>query len=58
MFTKKDYKAIAEILNKAHETSPTDVNEVLDYVRRELTQLFAADNPRFDADRFADACAA
>jgi hypothetical protein len=58
MFTKQDYKAIAEIIKEATQESH---NGVVNWVHRgnlidELADYFAEDNPRFDRKRFVEAC--
>ena len=53
MMTRKDYVATAKILN-----------ECIDYMHpaafatlvKKFQNIMIADNPRFDVDRFADAC--
>jgi len=53
MMTRKDYVATAEILKKYSMTMPEYAfeNIVSDFV-----DMFLADNERFLADRFEDAC--
>lgn len=58
--TKKDYKAIAEIINKRKHTrndyelipSIIDVQSLID----DLSSYFKQDNINFDKQRFIDAC--
>lgn len=57
MFTRQHYKAIAEIVKK--NTART--GEIMVYIKRadvvcDLADYFAQDNPRFDRDRFLEAC--
>lgn len=67
-FTKRDYEAIASIIAhgnayaSAYPRGPM-ANEyirgyrhALNHARDTLSAHFAADNPRFDAERFARAC--
>lgn len=52
MLSRKDYKAIAEIMkteSRGYETIPDRISE-------KLADYFAQDNPRFDRDRFLAAC--
>jgi hypothetical protein len=53
MMTRKDYVATAEILNKFSQR--IDPHEFDDLVF-EFSEMFLADNPRFDEDRFWKAC--
>lgn len=53
MFTRQHYKAIAGII----ESNRGDgVEHTLDQVASELADYFAKDNPRFDHNKFMDAC--
>lgn len=53
MMTRKDYVSTAEILFQVkHAVTP----EIHSHLVNEFSQMFAFDNPRFDAQRFADAC--
>ena len=49
MMTKKDYIAIATILNKYSDAEHM--------ILLKLCQYFKEDNPNFDADKFLDAVA-
>lgn len=53
MLTRKDYKAIAEIIkaNTNNECAAGAYN-----IGLELADYFAKDNPRFDKDKFLKAC--
>ena len=60
--TKKDYIKIAAVLNQgAYQIDPprnAQDREQLELIRQltgEFCRIFAADNPRFDADRFKSA---
>lgn len=58
MLTRKDYKAIAEAIDKS--TVGVD-NEGFEVVHKrtlveKLSKVFADDNPNFDDLRFEDAC--
>jgi len=60
MMTRKDYVATAEILNNYlvrnnSETHPQLVAE-FDELVEDFIKMFEADNPRFDAERFWEAC--
>ena len=48
--TRKDYIAIAKVLNHYYRYSSIDLVAV--GIAMGLADVFAADNPRFDADRF------
>lgn len=61
-FTRKHYEETARIIRE-HRTDVANVDAVgglpdlmLSRVARDLSAMFAADNPRFDAERFAKAC--
>lgn len=53
--TRKDYEAIAEILSAVEKERPTQVGAIL-AVMRGLADYFEKDNPRFNRDRFVEAC--
>ena len=60
MLSRKDYKAIAEIIaNRFIDIADTAagfaVRNNIDIIARKLADYFAADNPRFDRDRFMKA---
>ena len=57
MFTKQHYKAIAEIIRPHLLVSKIrkDGAQVAD-IALELADYFAQDNPRFDRERFLEAC--
>jgi len=53
MMTRKDYVATAEILN----SYATEMKlEVLEDLVNDFIEMFAADNERFDSDRFWEEC--
>ena len=53
MMTRKDYVQTAEIINSyASEIK----NEVLEDLVNDFIEMFAADNERFDSDRFWEEC--
>jgi len=53
MMTRKDYVATAEILNKnAYELG----SNLLDTLANQFIEMFENDNPRFNADKFWEAC--
>jgi hypothetical protein len=63
LMNHKDYKAIAAMMNIEVESfraymDKRDVNagNVIDRVSNHLADYMAADNPRFDRDRFIQAC--
>ena len=53
MMTRKDYVATAEILN----SYATEMKlEVLEDLVNDFIEMFAADNEKFDSDRFWEEC--
>jgi hypothetical protein len=53
MMTRKDYVNTAEILN----SYATEIKvEVLEDMINDFIEMFAADNERFDSDRFYEEC--
>jgi hypothetical protein len=53
MMTRKDYVETAKILNQFSDTIPSHVFQDLVF---EFSEWFSADNPRFDENKFWDAC--
>ena len=51
--TKKDYIAIAEIINKSLGFEDLKMRQEISYG---LADFFKSDNPRFDRQRFQKAC--
>jgi len=51
--TKKDYVAIAAVLRQADTAAP---EKIVREIAEKLSEVFAADNPRFDRERFKTAC--
>ena len=56
MLSRKHYKAIAEIIRTNYAVSSEPVKFVLRDMTDQLCQYFESDNPRFDRQRFIDAC--
>jgi hypothetical protein len=58
--TRKDYVKAAKIVSAARVRYPWAVGdyrkEVVDYFERELADMFASDNPKFNRQIFAKAC--
>lgn len=57
--TKKDYILIAETIKKAHEAllvGGPETNRYFDYIINHFTMSLKHDNPRFDENKFAEAC--
>lgn len=58
MTTRKDYRAIAEIIKEAGEDynggTPADV--LLISIEEQLADYFESDNPKFKRDKFIKAC--
>jgi hypothetical protein len=53
--TRKDYVRIAAILSDARTINLFSA-ETVDRLVEHFARMLAADNPRFDPDRFAAAC--
>jgi hypothetical protein len=53
MMTRKDYVETAKILNMFADNMDSHVFNDLVF---EFSEWFSADNPRFDEDKFYDAC--
>lgn len=51
--TKKHFQAIAKIL---HDAQRTGDKATVENITRALIEMFRAENPRFDVDRFLKAC--
>ena len=60
MLTKKDFKAIVEIIKEnTHKRISIGGNAIWlskQYTCRDLADYFAEQNPRFDRQKFLDAC--
>lgn len=56
--SKKDYQAMARVLYSVRRFAPYEGGQehMLSEVTREVANVFAADNPRFDRARFIEAC--
>ena len=54
MLSRKDYEAISRII-QGITTAPDLVIDHQELVER-LAEYFAGDNPRFDKERFIEAC--
>lgn len=52
---RKDYEAIAGALHKANFSSADSADELFDTAVNEIAAVLAADNDRFDIDRFMKA---
>ena len=58
MMSRKDYEAVAEAINYNRGEAPTTPdrkaarNDAANDIARDLADVFFADNPRFDRDRF------
>lgn len=55
--TKKHYTAVAKAINNVMWQTDTDPATVA-YIIAALSDIFADDNPRFDKNRFMQACTA
>ena len=60
MLHKKDYTAIAMILNKAYRSEldqnlQTNIEGIIDLIANGLSDYFTTDNPNFNKDKFIKA---
>lgn len=55
LVSKKDYQAIARAIYQTWEDTP-DSDETMGLLINRLSEIFAADNPRFNRQRFIEAC--
>lgn len=56
MTSRKDYKAIAEIIKNNYDVSTEPVRFMLRDMTDQIAQYFASDNPQFDRLKFVDVC--
>ena len=58
MLTRKDYKAIADIINneRADFQEGEDGYAVLNIISSQLSHYMAQDNPNFNRAKFLEAC--
>ena len=59
MMTRKDYVAVAEILNNFlgdADEYPALVANFDDFLVQPFVKMFEKDNPNFDAEKFWEAC--
>lgn len=63
MLTKKHYKTIADIIKSQHQKTYPNMpiadnafNIAKSSISQELADYFATQNPRFDRQKFLDAC--
>jgi len=56
--SKKDYQAIARAIYTAtqEEAGSTEAVLGIEHVRNNISDYLASDNPRFDRERFIEAC--
>jgi hypothetical protein len=54
MMTRKDYVAVAEILNRYLSNYPVEISDFKELVF-DFADMFADDNPNFNEDRFIEA---
>jgi hypothetical protein len=58
--TRKDYKLIAEVIDRANKNWEENQEEnplvVISGITRMLATQLALDNPRFDKSKFLEAC--
>lgn len=55
MLTKKDFKAVAEIIDYDGDRHYYD-RHTCEEIAKQLADYFATQNPRFDRERFMKAC--
>jgi hypothetical protein len=55
-FTRKHYEECARIIKHAREDVEHDPRLIVECMQADFSRMFASDNPRFDAERFAKAC--
>lgn len=57
MTSKKDHVKFAEIIRKGKVAFASKGHwHAVDFFEKSITELLAADNPRFDREQFAAAC--
>ena len=59
MLTRKDFKAVAEIIETERdvwECKNSTARSALAQIARDLADYFATQNPRFDRQKFLNAC--
>lgn len=54
--TRKDYELIARSIYVDRGVVEPEQRKVVDYVAKGLAEQFSKMNPRFDSQRFLDAC--
>ena len=54
MMTRKDYVAVAEILNRYLSNYPVEISDFKELVF-DFADMFADDNPNFNEDKFIEA---
>jgi hypothetical protein len=56
MFTRRHYKAIAEIIKANSTAEQTSAGNVCNDIAIDLAKYFKKDNSRFNRQKFLDAC--
>lgn len=54
--TRKDYQKFAEMLKKQMEEVPYSHAYIMQGTIKEIADIFQRDNPRFNRQRFYEAC--
>ena len=54
MMTRKDYVAVAKILNDYYSENPVEISE-FKYLVSDFVDMFANDNPNFNEEKFREA---
>ena len=54
MMTRKDYVAVATILNRYYSNNPVEVSE-FKWLVVDFMEMFANDNPNFNREKFKEA---
>ena len=55
MMTRKDYNAIAEILNDYYSNNPVEISEYKNLIS-DFSDFFLSDNPNFKPEIFKEKC--
>ena len=56
MMSRKDFRAIAEAISYYRQHCDPEEKRIVDAISNELTSPLKMANPRFDRDRFLEAC--
>lgn len=56
MSSKRDYVAIAQVINTAWSSAPLEDEDIVKEISEGIAEHFAEHNPAFDRQRFLKAC--